>query len=56
MLSGRIYLSIRAGRWVVGLLALDQRPTTVDLIGAALVVSGVIVQERDELAPAEPPG
>ncbi|MEI2706849.1 MAG: EamA family transporter [Ilumatobacteraceae bacterium] len=41
---------------VVGLLALDQRPTTVDLIGAALVVSGVIVQERDELAPAEPPG
>lgn len=36
---------------IVGFLALDQRPTAVDLLGAALVIAGVIVQERDELPP-----
>lgn len=41
---------------VVGLIALDQRPTAVDLVGAALVLCGVVIQERDELPPAEPPG
>jgi inner membrane transporter RhtA len=37
----------------VGLIALDQRPTAVDLLGAALVIAGVIVQERDEIAAEE---
>jgi drug/metabolite transporter (DMT)-like permease len=30
---------------------LDQRPSTVELIGIALVLVGVVVQEREELAP-----
>lgn len=34
---------------VVGFLALDQRPTTIDLLGAAMVIAGVVLQERDEL-------
>ncbi len=34
---------------IVGYLALGQRPTPVDLLGATLVIVGVIVQERDEL-------
>ena len=34
---------------IVGYLALGQRPTPVDLLGAAFVIVGVIVQERDEL-------
>ncbi len=34
---------------VVGLLALSQTPTAADLLGAALVIAGVILQERDEL-------
>lgn len=37
---------------VVGLIALDQTPTVADLVGAALVIAGVVMQERDEL-PAE---
>jgi inner membrane transporter RhtA len=34
---------------VVGFLALAQTPSVPDLVGAALVISGVLVQERDEL-------
>jgi inner membrane transporter RhtA len=34
---------------IVGLLALGQRPSPLDLLGAALVITGVLVQERDEL-------
>ena len=34
---------------VVGFIALDQRPTLVDLVGMALVLTGVVIQERDEL-------
>jgi len=32
---------------LVGWLGLDQRPTGVDLLGAALVIAGVTIQERD---------
>ncbi len=38
---------------LIGWLVLDQRPSSVDLIGIALVLVGVMVQERDELAPLE---
>ena len=44
---------------VVGFLALSQRPSALDLAGAALVITAVIVQERDELVatlPDELPG
>lgn len=34
---------------VVGFIALDQRPTVIDLVGMALVLTGVVIQERDEL-------
>jgi len=34
---------------VIGFIALDQRPTAADLSGAALVIAGVLIQERDEL-------
>ena len=34
---------------VVGMVALHQTPTVADLIGAALVITGVVLQERDEL-------
>ncbi len=37
----------------VGFIALDQRPSTIDLIGAALVIAGVVSQEREVLAAAE---
>jgi inner membrane transporter RhtA len=37
----------------VGLVALSQRPSALDLVGAALVIAGVVVQERDELEPAQ---
>lgn len=33
---------------VVGWLGLDQRPTLIDLCGAALVIAGVAIQQRDE--------
>lgn len=33
---------------VVGYIGLDQRPSAVDLVGAALVIAGVVTQERDE--------
>jgi inner membrane transporter RhtA len=35
---------------VVGFLALSQTPTVIDLLGAAMVVAGVVIQDRDELA------
>ncbi|MEY4338962.1 MAG: hypothetical protein RLZ14_812 [Actinomycetota bacterium] len=39
---------------VVGFIALDQRPSVADLIGAAMVICGVLIQDRDELpAPVE---
>jgi inner membrane transporter RhtA len=34
---------------IVGLVALGQRPSALDLVGAGLVIAGVLVQERDEL-------
>ena len=34
---------------LTGFVALDQRPTLVDLLGMAFVLTGVVVQERDEL-------
>jgi inner membrane transporter RhtA len=37
----------------VGFIALDQTPTAIDLLGAALVIVGVVVQERDEIAVEE---
>jgi inner membrane transporter RhtA len=41
---------------VVGFVALSQRPSALDLAGAALVIVGVVVQERDELPVQELPG
>lgn len=35
---------------LIGWLALDQRPSGLDLAGIALVLAGVALQERDELA------
>ena len=42
---------------VIGFLALDQRPAPLDLVGAALVIAGVLVQDREELPSVveEPP-
>lgn len=37
---------------VIGWIALDQRPTAVDVLGAAFVIAAVIVQERDVLPAA----
>lgn len=37
----------------VGFVALDQTPSWVDLLGAALVIAGVVTQEREVLTPAE---
>ncbi|MGA0878747.1 MAG: EamA family transporter [Ilumatobacteraceae bacterium] len=34
---------------VIGFIALDQTPSVIDLIGMALVLTGVIVQDRDNL-------
>ena len=39
---------------VIGRIALDQQPSALDLVGAGLVIAGVIVQERDELHLALP--
>jgi inner membrane transporter RhtA len=33
----------------IGWLALDQRPSALDGIGIALVLAGVVLQEREEL-------
>lgn len=38
---------------LIGWLVLDQRPSRVDVGGIALVLVGVIVQEREQLAPLE---
>ena len=38
---------------LVGFIALDQRPSAIDLLGAALVIAGVVSQEREVLAPEE---
>ncbi len=38
---------------VIGLVALDQRPNAAELAGIALVIMGVFLQEREELAPLE---
>ncbi len=38
---------------LVGWIALDQRPSTIDVIGIALVLVGVAVQERDEIERVE---
>jgi inner membrane transporter RhtA len=35
---------------VVGFMALSQTPTPADMIGAAFVIVGVVIQDRDELA------
>jgi len=37
---------------VLGYLALGQTPSALDLLGAALVIAGVLIQERDELVSA----
>jgi len=37
----------------MGTLILGQRPTWIDLVGAAFVIVGVAVQERDEIAPMQ---
>lgn len=34
---------------LIGFLALDQRPSPVDLIGVALVLTGVVIQDREVL-------
>jgi inner membrane transporter RhtA len=36
----------------LGFIALGQQPSVTDLLGAALVIAGVVLQERDELTPA----
>jgi inner membrane transporter RhtA len=41
---------------VVGWVALDQRPSIVDLIGISLVLIGVALQERDEIVGIAEPG
>jgi inner membrane transporter RhtA len=46
---------------IVGFIALDQRPSTLDLVGALLVITGVVIQDRDEIRRADaveaaPPG
>ena len=37
----------------IGWLVLDQRPSSIELFGIGLVLVGVMVQEREELAPLE---
>ena len=34
---------------VVGYVALEQRPSALDLVGALLVIIGVVIQDRDEI-------
>ena len=41
---------------VVGWVALDQRPSLVDLAGISLVLVGVGLQERDEIVGVVEPG
>jgi len=35
---------------ILGYVALDQTPSALDLLGAALVIAGVLIQEREELS------
>ena len=37
----------------VGFIALDQRPSALDLAGAALVIAGVAIQERESIEPGD---
>lgn len=39
---------------VVGWIALDQQPSALDLLGMAVVLTAVAIQERDEISAAEP--
>lgn len=48
-----LYALLPVTAMVVGLLALEQRPSMVDLLGAALVITGVVVQEREVLGAEE---
>jgi len=38
----------------IGWIALGQRPSSLDALGIALVVGGVVIQEREQLEPATP--
>lgn len=40
---------------VIAFVALDQRPSSLDLVGLALVLTGVVVQEREQLPAGEVP-
>ena len=40
---------------VVGWMALDQRPSALDLVGMLAVLAGVALQERDEIQPCPSP-
>ncbi len=39
---------------ILGFAALSQTPSALDLLGAALVIAGVLIQEREELDIAQP--
>jgi inner membrane transporter RhtA len=39
---------------MVGWVALDQRPSVIDLVGISLVLAGVALQDRDEIGIVEP--
>jgi inner membrane transporter RhtA len=39
----------------IGFIALGQVPTPIDLVGVALVLSGVITQERDVIEEVDDP-
>lgn len=39
---------------ILGYVALDQTPSALDLLGAALVIAGVLIQEREELDVMQP--
>ncbi len=41
---------------VIGWIALGQQPSTIDLIGIGLVLTGVAIQERDEIVGLPEPG
>ncbi len=38
---------------LIGWLVLDQQPSGIEMLGIALVLVGVVVQEREQLAPLE---
>ena len=39
---------------ILGFVALSQTPSALDLLGAALVIAGVLIQDREELEIAQP--